>query len=200
MLAIPLGLAALFAETRWERPVQARAAVRNSSMATIWKLQTAMGAQLPVHCEKPGTRVLAASARGGMRAGCLRRLDPRVKCAAGTPPFRPRGGPPLATWAGRTFRTLGGRAHLHQRPVTDSSQQFSLPCTVAGSSCEGYGGGATQLAVRSCLLLACLLLCWRVKPDSLKRGSRREPELLYLSGANPSGPRVHDWKLAADTH
>jgi hypothetical protein len=25
-------------------------------------------------------------------------------------------------------------------------------------------------------------------------------ELLYLSGANPSGQGVHVWKLAADTH
>jgi hypothetical protein len=26
-----------------------------------------------------------------------------------------------------------------------------------------------------CWLVCCLLLCWRAKPDSLKRGSRREP-------------------------
>ena len=73
--------------------------------------------------------------------------------------------------------------------MTDSSQQFSLPCTVAGSSCEGDGGGATQLAVRSCLLLACLLLCWRVKPDSLKRGSRREPNYFICPERIPQDRR-----------
>jgi hypothetical protein len=151
------------------------------------------------------SRVTAGLSRAAQRVGIpYPAIDPTrtVLCASVRYVLRPRAVPAICCL--RQQRAQNARGH-------------DLPtCAGKGDSCSAPPCAPRTLRrprpdrlkaapagrTTCCWLVCCLLLLWRGKPNSLKRGSRREPRATLFVRSESRGVTavgVHDWKFAPHT-
>jgi hypothetical protein len=84
----------------------------------------------------------------------------------------PRGGMPLAVRGGSARRMLAGITYRHVRAGATPPQHSPRAATRCERPRPDRLTAASAGRTACCWLVCCLLLLWRGKPDSLKRGSR----------------------------